>query len=100
MFEKVAVIGEPDLVFAFKALGWEVFAPKNLEEARRALETIEKENFALCFLHQDFLEPLEEERKALGKKLCPVVVGFKDYRDVEDHLGHMMREMAIKALKF
>jgi len=97
MFEKVAVIGDSDLVFAFKALGMEVFSPKNIDEARMTLETLEKENFALCFLHQNFLGPLEEERKALRKKLCPVVIGFKDYRDVTDHLGNIMREMAIKA---
>lgn len=97
MFERVAVIGESDLVFAFKALGWEVFAPKDLEEARKALESIGKENFALCFVHQDFLKPLAQEREALVKKFCPVVVGFRDHRDVADYIGDIMREMAVKA---
>ena len=97
MYEKVAVVGDSDLVFAFKALGLEVFSPESIDEARMTLETLEKENFALCFLHQNFLEPLKEERKALRKKLCPVVIGFKDYRDVTDRLGNIMRGMAIKA---
>lgn len=97
MFEKVAVVGEEDFVFAFKALGFEVFTPKDEEEAKKVMETIERENFALCFLHQDLFELLKEEREALGKKLCPVVVGFRDYREVEDHLEKIMRETSVKA---
>jgi V/A-type H+-transporting ATPase subunit F len=97
MFEKVAVIGESDLVFAFKALGLDVFAPRDLEETKKTIETLDRENYALCFVHQDFLEPLEEEREALVKKFCPVVVGFRDHRDVINYLGNIMREMTIKA---
>ncbi|NIM90416.1 MAG: hypothetical protein GTO17_05655 [Candidatus Aminicenantes bacterium] len=97
MFEKVAVIGEYDLVFAFIALGLDVFTPQNLEEAKKTLKALEKEDYALCFVHQNFLKPLEEERQALVKKFCPVVVGFRDHRDVTDYLGNIMREMAIKA---
>lgn len=97
MFERVAVVGEEDFVFAFRALGFEVFTPKDIEEAKKVMETIKRENFALCFLHQNLLDPLKEERKALGKKLCPVVVGFRDYREVEDHLENIMRETAVKA---
>lgn len=97
MFDKVAIVGEPDLVFAFRALGIKVFSPKNVEEAREVMEAIDKENFALCFLHESFLEPLEKEREDLGKKFCPVVVGFSDFRKVTDYLEKMMREMAVKA---
>jgi vacuolar-type H+-ATPase subunit F/Vma7 len=82
MFDKVAVVGEADIVFPLRALGMKVFSPKSLEEARKVMETLEKENFALCFLR---------------KKLCPVVVGFSDHRKVTDHLERMMRELAIKA---
>ncbi|NIO48675.1 MAG: hypothetical protein GTN73_04440 [Candidatus Aminicenantes bacterium] len=97
MFDKVAIVGDTDIVFALRALGVKVFSPKNLEEASEALETIEKENFALCFLHDKFLEPLKDKREALRDKFCPVVVGFSDYRKVTDHLERMMRDVAIKA---
>ena len=97
MYERIAVIGDSDLVFAFKILGMEVFTPKDLEEARKALETLEKEKFALCFVHQNFLKQLEEERETLVKRFCPVVVGFRDYRDVTDYLRNIMKEMTIKA---
>jgi vacuolar-type H+-ATPase subunit F/Vma7 len=97
MFDKVAVVGEADIIFPLRALGVKIFSAKDVEEARKAMETIVKENFALCFLHESFLEPLREEREALRDKFCPVVVGFSDYRKVTDQLERMMREVAIKA---
>ncbi len=97
MFDKVAIIGDADLVFAFRALGIKVFSPKNMDEARSAMERIEEEEFALCFLQEDIMEGLEKEREVLVQKFCPVVVGFSDYRKVTDYLERMMREMAIKA---
>jgi V/A-type H+-transporting ATPase subunit F len=97
MFDKVAVVGEADIIFALRALGVKIFSPKSLEEARKVMESIAKENFALCFLHESFLEPLREEREALREKFCPVVVGFSDYRKVTDQLERMMRDVAIKA---
>lgn len=97
MFDKVAVVGEADIIFALRALGVKIFSPKSLEEAKKVMESLAKENFALCFLHESFLEPLREEREALRGKFCPVVVGFSDYRKVTDQLERMMREVAIKA---
>ncbi len=95
--ERVAVIGDRDLVLPLKTLGIKIFAPRNLVEARKILEELEQEDIALCFLHQSYFEPLLEEREALGKKFTPVVVGFSDYRKVADHLDKMMRDLAVKA---
>ncbi|UCC38411.1 MAG: hypothetical protein JSV96_11285 [Candidatus Aminicenantes bacterium] len=97
MFDKIAVIGASDLVFAFRALGVKVFSPEKLEETKEIIKTLEEENFALCFLHESFFEPLKEEIEILREKFCPVVVGFSDYREIRDRIGEMMREMAIKA---
>lgn len=97
MFDKVAIVGEFDLIFAFAALGIKVFSPKNVEEAREIMEYINKENFALCFLDESLFKSLQEEREALSKEFCPVLVGFSDYRKITDYLEKMMREMAIKA---
>lgn len=100
MFEgkaKVAVIGDPDLVFALKAFGFKIYSPRHLDEARAILTGLEQEKIALCFLHQSYFQPLQEEREALGKKIIPVIVGFSDFRDITDHLENMMKEMAVKA---
>ena len=97
MFDKVAVVGEADIIFALRALGVKVFSPKSIEEAKKVMESLAEENFALCFLHESFLEPLVEEREALREKFCPVIVGFSDYRKVTYQLERMMRYVAIKA---
>lgn len=97
MFEKVAVVGESDIIFPLRALGVKVFSPESLEEARQILAALEEENFALCFLDENLLEPLRKEREALRSKFCPVVVGFSDYKTVTEHLERMMRDLAVKA---
>lgn len=97
MFDRVAIVGESDLVLGFRSLGIKIFSPKNVDEARRVLQEIEKENFALCFLHESFHGTLAEEREALSQKFCPVVVGYSDYRKITDYLEEMMRDMAIRA---
>ena len=93
----MAVIGEKDVIYAFRALGIKAYSPRDLDEARTILKSLEQENIALCFLHQSLLDPLQEERDVLGKKFMPVVVGFSDYRKITDHLENMMKEMAVKA---
>ncbi|MFC2170018.1 V-type ATP synthase subunit F [Acidobacteriota bacterium] len=97
MFDKVAVVGDPDLVFPLRVMGIKVYSPGSIDEARGVLAHLEKDQIALCFLHESFLEDLKEEREAFGKKLCPVIVGFSDYRKISDYLGKMMSDMAIKA---
>ena len=97
MYERVAVIGDSDLVFPLRALGIKVYVPADEEEARDILKQLEKEDVALCFLHESFLEPLRMERERMEKKFCPVIAGFSDYREITDYLGKMMREMAIRA---
>lgn len=97
MFDRVAVIGDCDLIFPLRAMGVKIYSPRNLEEARQIIESLEEEKIALCFLHERFFEPLSAEREALSHKFCPVLAGFSDYRVVTDHLGLMMREMAVRA---
>ena len=97
MFDRIAVIGDSDFMFVLQAMGIKVHFPKTVQDAREIMKSIERENIALCFLHQSYFESLKPEREALEEKLCPVIVGFSDYREVADHLEQMMRDMAIKA---
>ncbi|MFQ6069765.1 MAG: V-type ATP synthase subunit F [Candidatus Aminicenantales bacterium] len=97
MYERVAVVGEKDLVFAFRALGFEVFSPENKDEAKKVMLKLEKEKYAFCLLHQKFLHWVEEERKELSRKMCPVVVVFSDFREARDMVGPLLREIAVRA---
>ena len=97
MFDKVAVIGDAELVLPLRAMGIRVYTPANEDEAREALLKLEDENIALCFLHERYFEPLAKERMRLEKKFCPVIAGFSDFRMVTDYLEQMISKMAIKA---
>jgi vacuolar-type H+-ATPase subunit F/Vma7 len=97
MFEKIAVMGEADLVLPLKALGLKVYAPRDINEARDIFKRLEKEEIALCLVHHQFLEPLKKEIHKLEKKFCPVIAGFSDYREVSDLLKRKMKDLSIKA---
>ncbi|MBN1222207.1 MAG: V-type ATP synthase subunit F [Candidatus Aminicenantes bacterium] len=97
MFDRVAVVGDCDLIFPLRLMGVRVYSPQSEEEARQVLQSLEEDNIALCFLHERFFKSLTKEREAMAGKFCPVIAGFSDYRVVTDHLGRMMRDMAVKA---
>jgi len=96
-FDKIAAVGDADLLFGLRALGVKVFSPREVNEARRVLERIDKEKFALCLVHQDWLQAMSEEKKAFGKKFGPVIVGFSDYRTLADTVEKMVKKMAVRA---
>ena len=56
MFDKVAVIGDSDLIFPLRALGIQVFSPASMEEARQLLKELE-----------DKLKKVEEAKIELAK---------------------------------
>jgi vacuolar-type H+-ATPase subunit F/Vma7 len=97
MYDRIAVIGNEDLIFPLRAMGIRVYEPENLEDARRILKSLEKEDIALCFLHQQYFKPLKKEREALRDQSFPVVAGFSDFRDVSDYLADTLKEMAVQA---
>ncbi|MFW6136501.1 MAG: V-type ATP synthase subunit F [Candidatus Aminicenantaceae bacterium] len=97
MYNRIAVIGDEDMIFPLRAMGFRVYVPEDLEDARRIFKSLDKENIALCFLHQQYFEPLRAEREALRDKFFPVVAGFSDFRDISGYLADTLKEMAVKA---
>ncbi len=96
-FTRIAVVGEPDLVFGFRALGIWTFSPAGAEDASKVAAGIVRGDFALCLVDQRWLAAFKEEEAAAGRKFCPVIVGFSDYRSLTDELEKRVREMAVKA---
>ena len=97
MFDKIAVMGDADLIMPFKALGLKVYTPRDIWEAKDILRKLEKEGVALCLIHHRFLEPLKKEIHELEKKFCPVIAGFSDYREASDLLKRKMKDLSIRA---
>jgi len=93
----MAIVGDADLVFGFRALGIRTFSPRNSAEARSILSGIARGDCALCLIHQRWLDVWREQKEEIGKGLYPVVVAFSDYRDLADRVGSMVRDMAVAA---
>ena len=97
MSERLAILGDPDMIFPFRALGIQVFSPRDAEEAASFIRSLKKNDISLCFLHEKYFEPLKKEREKLAEKYFPVIVGYSDFRDLTDRLFERMREMSVKA---
>jgi V/A-type H+-transporting ATPase subunit F len=95
--DKIAVVGDADLVFAFRALGLHVFSPRDAEGARRIAAELRKEGFALCFVHQKWLEIFKPAKKESRRTAEPVIVGYSDFRSLVDEVEKRLRELAVKA---
>lgn len=60
MSDKMAVIGDKDSIFAFKAVGVEVFGAETDAEAKTQIKKLAKENYKVIFITEDLAEKLEE----------------------------------------
>ncbi len=98
MFDKIAIMGEADLVMPLRALGIKVYTPENREEAKNILKELKDKEIALCLVQDRFLEPLKIEIDKLEKKFCPVIAGFSDYREASDILKREMKDLSVKAV--
>lgn len=70
---KIAIIGSPQTVLGFKALGVEAFPVFSLEEGRKALQKISEGNYAILLVTEDWADSLAEELDDLKSKALPAV---------------------------
>lgn len=71
---KIAVLGDSDSVLGFKALGLDVFPAASVEEAKRTLHRLAKENYAIVYLTEQFARFMDEELARYKDELTPAVI--------------------------
>ena len=71
---KIAVMGDRDSVLGFKALGLDVFPADDVDEARRILHTLAKENYAVIYLTEQYAERMEAEVARYKDALTPAII--------------------------
>ena len=71
---KIAVLGDKDSVLGFKALGLDVFPADDVDEARRILHTLAKENYAVFYLTEQYAERMEAEVARYKDALTPAII--------------------------
>ena len=69
---RIAVIGDPDSVLGFKALGMEVCPAEDVEQARQAIHR--KENYAILYLTEQLAAQLQPEIARYQDALTPAII--------------------------
>ena len=57
---KIAVVGDKDSVLGFKALGLEVYPVDSVEEARKTVHALAKENCAILYLTEQLAAQMKD----------------------------------------
>ncbi|WP_442879408.1 V-type ATP synthase subunit F [Clostridium sp.] len=71
---KIGVVGDRDSVLAFKALGIDVFPTIETEEARKIVDKMAFENYAVIFLTEQLAQHLEDTIQRYNKKIIPAII--------------------------
>ncbi len=71
---KIAVMGDSDSVLGFKALGLDVYPVESIEEARKTLRRLAKENCAIVYMTEQLGVNMKEELERYKDNLTPAVI--------------------------
>lgn len=74
MSDKLAVVGDKNSIFAFKAVGVEVFGADTEAEAKERIKFLAKENYKVIFVSEDLAEKLEEFLNRYRTATYPAII--------------------------
>ena len=74
MYKKIGVVGDKDSVLAFKALGIDVFPVVEPEEARKTIDKLAKDNYAVIFVTEQVAKDIEETIQRYNRETLPAVI--------------------------
>ena len=74
MYKKIAVVGDKDSVLAFKALGIEVFPVVEADEARKTIDRLAMNDYAVIFVTEQVAQTISETIERYTNKTLPAVI--------------------------
>lgn len=74
MFKKIGVVGDKDSVLAFKALGIDVFQVALDDEARRIIDKLAMNDYAVIFVTEQVAQGIQETIERYTKKMLPAII--------------------------
>ena len=74
MFKKIGVVGDKDSVLAFKALGIDVFPVVGNDEARKTVDRLAKNDYAVIFVTEQVAIGIEETIERYSREVLPAVI--------------------------
>ncbi|MCI7402439.1 MAG: V-type ATP synthase subunit F [Christensenella sp.] len=70
---KIAVIGDKDLILAFKAIGMEVFSATNAEDAEKLVKKLAKD-YAIIYITEDLAQQIDQLLMKYKTKAYPAII--------------------------
>ena len=70
---KIAVIGDKDLILAFKAIGMDVFSADTDQEAEKLVKKLAKD-YAIIFITEDLAEKIDQLLTKYKTKAYPAII--------------------------
>lgn len=74
MFKKIGVVGDKDSVLAFKALGIDVFPVVEADEARKTIDRLAVNNYAVIFVTEQVAKDIDETIARYNREILPAVI--------------------------
>jgi V/A-type H+-transporting ATPase subunit F len=74
MFKKIGVVGDKDSVLAFKALGIDVFPVNHSDEAKKTIDKLAMNDYAVIFVTEQAAQGIEETIERYTKQMLPAVI--------------------------
>ena len=74
MFKKIGVVGDKDSVLAFKALGIDVFPVPGPEEARKTIDRLAMNDYAVIFVTEQVAKDVGETIDRYNRETLPAVI--------------------------
>lgn len=74
MYKKIGVVGDKDSVLAFKALGVDVAPVVGADEARRAVDKMAMNDYAVIFVTEQVAKDIEDTIERYNKMTIPAVI--------------------------
>ena len=71
---KIAVIGDSDSVLGFKALGLDVYPVESVDQAKRTIHRLAKENYAVIYLTEQLAVHMDEVLNRYKDELTPAII--------------------------
>src|SRR5471030_2538492 len=74
MIKKIGVVGDKDSVLAFKALGIDVFPVVDHDEARKTIDRLATDDYAVIFVTEQVAEGIKETIERYTRKMLPAII--------------------------
>lgn len=71
---KIAVVGDKDSVLGFKALGLDVHSVDSVDEAKKTVHSLAKENCAIIYLTEQLAAQMGPEIARYKDSLTPAII--------------------------